>query len=103
MEKARARLARVRILGFHKDGLRPETSVRLYKSLIRPILEFMGSVIELPESQIIELEKFQNECLRSLLGLPVSTHGSLLGLLSLLIYTRRCRAGQFSLSNLTIH
>ena len=33
MEKARARLARVRILGFHKDGLRPETSVRLYKSL----------------------------------------------------------------------
>ena len=82
MEKARARLARVRTLGFHKDGLRPETAVRLYKSLVRPILEFMGSIIELPENQIVVLERFQNECLRSLLGLPVSTHGSLLRLIS---------------------
>ena len=82
MEKVRARLARVRTLGFHKDGLRPETAVRLYKSLIRPILEFMGSVIELPENQINVLERFQNECLRSFLGLPVSTHGSLLRLIS---------------------
>ena len=42
----------------------------------------MGSVIELPENQIIELDRFQNECLRSFLGLPVSTHGSLLRLIS---------------------
>ena len=77
MEKARARLARVHTLGFHKDGLRPEIAVRLC-----PILEFMGSIIELPENQINELERFQNECLRSFLGLPVSTHGSLLRLIS---------------------
>ena len=42
----------------------------------------MCSVIELPENQINVLERFQNECLRSFLGLPVSTHGSLLRLIS---------------------
>ena len=40
LERARNRAAAIRSLGFSKNGFRIKTSVRLYKLLVRPILEF---------------------------------------------------------------
>ena len=40
LEKALARTHCIRHLGFHKDGLRPQTAIRMYKVLVRPILEY---------------------------------------------------------------
>ena len=45
MLKAERRLQCIRHYGFHKDGLRTETSVRMYKLLVRPILEFGSQVL----------------------------------------------------------
>ena len=44
-EKANQRLQCIKHWGFHKDGLRPETALKLYKLLIRPILEYGAQVL----------------------------------------------------------
>ena len=69
LSKAQRRLATIRLLGFHKDGLRITTAVRLYKLLVRPLIEFGAQVICFSKSQIAELEQFQAKALRGLLGL----------------------------------
>ena len=69
LEKAENRLGVVRLLGFHKDGLRISTGVKLYKLLIRPILEFGAQIITYSKTHISRLERFQAKALRSLLGL----------------------------------
>ena len=43
--KAERRLHCIRHYGFHKDGLRMETAVRMYKLLVRPILEYGAQVL----------------------------------------------------------
>ena len=45
MQKAERRLQCIRHYGFHMDGLRTETSVRMYKVLVRPILEYGAQVL----------------------------------------------------------
>ena len=82
LSKAATRLASLRLLGFHKDGLRIETAVRLYKLLVRPILEFGAAVIPFAASQIIELEKFQAKALRELLALMPNAKAETVRLLS---------------------
>ena len=69
LEKARMRVGVVSLLGMHMDGLRPKTAVRLYKSLVRPILEFGAQVVSKSKKQIREMEIVQNNALRRLLGL----------------------------------
>ena len=44
-QKANQRLQCIKHWGFHKDGLRPETALKLYKLLIRPILEYGAQVL----------------------------------------------------------
>ena len=76
LEKAEARANVIRHMGFQKDGLRPETSIRMYKTLVRPILEYATQVlsyrhyyfkerrsqsIEEPFEIIRKLENFQNK------------------------------------------
>ena len=56
LEKARKRVGVVSLLGMHMDGLRPKTAVRLYKSLVRPILEFGAQVVSKSKKQMRELE-----------------------------------------------
>ena len=45
LDKARRRLWQIKHVGFDKDGLRPETALKLYKLLIRPVLEYGGQVL----------------------------------------------------------
>ena len=45
LDRAERRLAIVRSYGFHQDGLEFSTGIFLYKSLIRPILEFGFQVV----------------------------------------------------------
>ena len=63
------RVGVVSLLGLHLDGLNPVTAIRLYKSLIRPILEFGAQIVPYSKKQIEELEIVQNHALRRLLGL----------------------------------
>ena len=44
-EKAEESANCLRHLGFNRDGLRPETSLRMYKILVRPILEYASQVL----------------------------------------------------------
>ena len=69
LEKAQKRLGVVRLLGFHKDGLCISTGVKLYKLLIRPLLEFGAQIVSYKKSLLSELEKFQTKALKSLMGL----------------------------------
>ena len=88
LEKAEVRANAVRHTGFHRDGLRPETSIGMYKSLVRPILEYAAEVlsykhyyftdrectkVEEPPEMIKRLEKLQNKILKKLIGSPKNT------------------------------
>ncbi len=73
LNKAETRLASIRLLGYHKDGLRVESAIRLYKLLVRPVLEFGAQVVPLSETQLVQLEQFQVKSLCTLLGLLSST------------------------------
>ena len=73
LSKAEKRVNLVCLLGSHMDGLHPVTASRLYKSLIRPILEFGGQLISYNEAQVRKLEVCQNKTLRRLLGFHVNT------------------------------
>ena len=87
MQKAERRLQCIRHYGFHKDGLRTETSVRTYKLLDRPILEFGSQVLIYRNYFIVsktrksidiaeltahakKLEHFQTQLLKRLLNCP---------------------------------
>ena len=45
MEKAEKRLHCISHYGFHRDGLRTETAIKLYKLMVRPILEYGSQVL----------------------------------------------------------
>ena len=47
IEKAEKRVNCIRHLGFTSDGLRPQTSIEMYKILVRPILEYPAQVTSL--------------------------------------------------------
>ena len=84
-------------MGFHKDGLRPETAVRMYKILVRPILEYGAKVLsykhyyftdrnvqKIEESTDMnkKIEKFQNRVLKKLIPCPKNTPPELLRLIT---------------------
>ena len=97
LEKADVRAKVIRHKGFQSDGLRPETAIRLYKTLVRPILEYasqvlsykhyyfterQGDKIEDPTGMIMWLEKFQNRILKKLVPCPKKTPPAMLRLLT---------------------
>ena len=45
IEKAEKRLHCIAHFGFHRDGLRPKTAIKLYKLMVRPILEYGSQVL----------------------------------------------------------
>ena len=45
VEKAERRINCIRHFGFQSDGLRPVTSIMMYKTLVRPILEYAAQVL----------------------------------------------------------
>ena len=45
IQKAKRRLKCTKHLGFHADGLRIETAIRMYKLMVRPILEYGAQIL----------------------------------------------------------
>ena len=82
IQKAKKRAGVVALLGTHKDGLRPVTAARLYKSLVRPILEFGAQVVCYAPKQLKELERVQTAILRRLLCLSGNTKPSVVRFLA---------------------
>ena len=96
MEKAERRLQCIRHLGFHEDGLRIDTAIRMYKILVRPILEYCAQVltyrnyysVSLKKSRSLhdltdyakKLEHFQTQALKKLLNCPKHVPPSLVRL-----------------------
>ena len=88
LEKAETRANAIRHLGYHSDGLRPQTSISMYKTLVRPTLEYAAQALsykhyyfterrsynvdEAPD-MIKRLEKFQNRTLKKLVSSPKNT------------------------------
>ena len=84
LKKAKTRVAAIRAYGFSKNGFRVKSSVRLYKLLIRPILEFCAQTLTYAlysqPSRSCEscyyakkLEHFQTQVLKTLTNCPRST------------------------------
>ena len=89
-QKANQWLQCIKHFGFHNDGLRPGTALKLYTLLIRPILEYGAQVriydhyylkskfvktasLDRQADFVKQLEKFQTTALKYLLGCPKST------------------------------
>ena len=88
IEKAERRIQCIRHLGFHADGLRIETAIRMYKILVRPILEYCSQVLiyrnyyystltnkrtqslSNTKDYAQKLEHFQTQALKKLLNCP---------------------------------
>ena len=84
LEKARSRVATIRRFGFYKVGLSLPSSIRLYKSLVRPILEYgaqslaYGRYSNLSKPDGLtgfakDLEHFQTQTLKHLIGCSRNT------------------------------
>ena len=82
IKKVTRRTGLLKLLGYRKDGLRPTTAIRLYKALVRPLLEYGGQVLRYSPSELKKLECVQHKTLKSLLGVSKSTKSSILNLLT---------------------
>ena len=66
-KKCNSRLSIIRILGHRSWGLKKETLVQIYKSLIRSVIEYVGlSYSAFSRDQRQELEVIQNSALRAI-------------------------------------
>ena len=97
-QKATRRLQCIKLFGYKNDGLRPETAIKLYKLLVRPILEYgaqvliydhfylktplRGEKIGNRTDFVDQLEQFQTKALKYLIGCPKSTSSSIVRLFS---------------------
>ena len=89
IDKAEKRINCIRHFGFDSDGLRPVTCIRMYKILVRPILEYAAQILSYrhyyfteklkrnnlgePTDFLLKLEHFQNRTLKLLIPCPKST------------------------------
>ena len=89
LEKSENRINCIRHFGFDSDGLRPVTCIKMYKVLVRPILEYAAQILSYrhyyfkrtfkqkdinePSDFILRLEQFQNKTLKLLIPCPKST------------------------------
>ena len=90
LEKVELRINSIRHLGFSCDGLRPATSISMYTTLVRPILEYASQVLSYRhyyfsskikhdrdiaklDEHIERLEAFQNRALKKLIPCPKAT------------------------------
>ena len=69
-------------LGARRDGLRPQTGIRLYKMLVRPILDYVAHILGFNKKQIKKLEQLQLRALKRVLGLRINTKNESVRLVS---------------------
>ena len=91
LKKAKTRAAAIRGFGFSKNGFRLKSSVKLYKLMIRPILEFSAqsltyALYSQPSCSYKscyyakKLEHFQTQTLKTLINSPRSTSPAIIRL-----------------------
>ena len=91
LDKAKMKIAVIRRHGFHEDGLRISTAIRLYKLMIRPLLEYcaqslsyarLSSPVRLDEPTDFskELEQLQTQTLKTVTNCPRATSPSIVRL-----------------------
>ena len=90
-ERAKLKASVIRRYGFHEDGLRISTAIKLYKLMIRPLLEYCAQSLSYTRYssplrlEVIndferELEHFQTQTLKTLINCPRSTSPSIVRL-----------------------
>ena len=99
IEKAEKRLQCIKHYGFHRDGLEPKTAIKMYKLLVRPILEYAAQVLfyqhyylhsnsertlnlDEPTDFVKTIEHFQTQTLKYPLGSPKSSSPAVVRLFS---------------------
>ena len=65
--KVITKLSALKYLDAVHDGLQSATAVRLYKLIIRPVIEYKAQCLSYAECDMKLLEPCQNKCLRELL------------------------------------
>ena len=91
LERARTKVAIIKRHGFHEDGLRLQTAIKLYKLQIRPVLEYCAqalsydryskpSDLESSTGFAKELEHLQTQVLKALINCPHATSPAILRL-----------------------
>ena len=97
LEKAEKIINCIRHFGFSSDGLRPATGIKMYKILVRPLLEYASQVLSYRhnyiksqktqtrglsklDEHIEKLEAFQNRALKKLIPCAKSTSPALIRL-----------------------
>ena len=84
LEKAKVRVSTIQRYGFREGGLRLASAIRLYKLLVRPILEYCAQTLtytrysqqaelDLPTGFAKEIEHFQTQTLKRLINCPRNT------------------------------
>ena len=80
--KATSRSFVVHYLGGRGDGLRPQTGLKLYKMLVRPIFYYGSPVLAYTSAQLKKLEKTQLDVIKRALGLRQNTKNETVRILS---------------------
>ena len=91
IENAKIKTAIIRRYGFHEDGLRINTAIKMYKLIVRPVLEYCAQTLSngryCRQSNLAEpcgfakeLEQLQTEILKKLINCPRSTSPSIVRL-----------------------
>ena len=74
ISKARGAIYSIMGAGFHgKTGLNPPTLIHLWKVYVLPILTYGLELFDLKEKTLVQLESFQGQILKQLLGLSKNT------------------------------
>ena len=72
LSKTVTRMNMVKHLGMCKDGLNLNTATKLYKLLVRPVMEYAAPILSYSSTQVDKYEKCQLKCLKALIGLQHS-------------------------------
>ena len=90
--KADRRLNCIRHFGYHSDGLRPSTGIMMYKTLVRPILEYASQVLSYRHYYFnskkdistpdVHIRKIEARALKKLIPCPKNTTPALLRILT---------------------
>ncbi|KAI8836320.1 hypothetical protein BC829DRAFT_365221 [Chytridium lagenaria] len=67
---ARRMIGWTKSIGMNSMGWRPQMSIRIYKTFIRPIMEYGIALAPLQHHTLESLQRVQNTALRCLFGVP---------------------------------
>ena len=73
LQKILVRSTQLKAIGMDKDGLRATTAIKLYKSLVRPLIDYAAQVLHFNKQTLDSLESAQLKFLKNALGLEITT------------------------------